>query len=227
MYKQKYMNEILLGGCNMDYVKEAYKVQGATIIKNLQKRNMEGFYCETKEEALDKVMSLINQDSVVSWGGTFTIDEIGVKEALKKSNVNVIDRDTAKSPEERIQLMKKALTADVFLTSTNAITLDGELVNIDGAGNRLAAYCYGPDSVIVVTGMNKVAGDVESAIKKVRTDACVPNTIRFNLNTPCAKTGICAECTTPETICSQILVTRYSKPKNRIKIILVGEKLGF
>ncbi len=211
----------------MDYVKNAYKVQGATIVKNLQKRNMEGFYCETKEEALEKVMSLIRQDSVVSWGGTFTIEEIGVKDALKHNNIKVIDRDTAKSPEERIQLMKKALTADVFLTSTNAITLEGELVNIDGAGNRLAAYCYGPDSVIVVAGMNKVAGDVDSAIKRIRTDACVPNTLRFNLSTPCAKTGICAECTTPETICSQILVTRYSKPKNRIKVVLVGEQLGF
>lgn len=211
----------------MDNVKESYKIKSATIIKNLQKRNMEGYYCGTKEEAKELVMSLIKKDDVVSWGGTFTIDEIGVKEALINNDIKVIDRDTAKTPEERTKMMKAALTSDVFLTSTNAITMNGELVNIDGAGNRLAAFCYGPDSVIVVAGMNKVVRDVESGMKRVRTDACVPNAIRYNLNTPCAITGICAECTTSETICSQILVTRYSKPKNRFKVILVGEKLGF
>lgn len=211
----------------MDNLKESYKVKSATIIKNLQKRNMEGYYCETKEQAKAKIISLINQDAVVSWGGTVTIDQIGVKEALKENNIKVIDRDTAKTPEERTKLLKKALTADAYLTSTNAITMEGELVNIDGTGNRVAAYCYGPDSVIVVAGMNKVSRDVESAMKRVRTDACVPNTIRFNLKTPCALTGICGECTSNQTICSQILVTRFCKPKNRIKVILVGEILGF
>nr|WP_312579173.1 lactate utilization protein [Sedimentibacter sp.] len=211
----------------MDNVKESYKIKSATIIKNLQKRNMEGYYCETKEEAKELLISLIKKDDVVSWGGTFTIDEIGAKEALRNNNIAVIDRDTAKTLEERTKLMKTALTADVFLASTNAITMNGELVNIDGSGNRLAAFCYGPDSVIVVAGMNKVVRDVESAMKRVRTDACVPNAIRYNLKTPCAVTGICAECTTDETICSQVLVTRYCKQKNRFKVILVGEKLGF
>lgn len=211
----------------MDNVKESYKIKSATIIKNLQRRNMEGYYCETKEEAKELLISLIKKDDVVSWGGTFTIDEIGAKEALRNNNIAVIDRDTAKTLEERTKLMKTALTADVFLASTNAITMNGELVNIDGSGNRLAAFCYGPDSVIVVAGMNKVVRDVESAMKRVRTDACVPNAIRYNLKTPCAVTGICAECTTDETICSQILVTRYCKQKNRFKVILVGEKLGF
>ena len=211
----------------MNNVKESYRVKSETIIKNLKKRNMEGFYCETKDKAVEKVMSLIDKDDVVSWGGSYTIDELDIKASLKQNNINVIDRDTAKVPEERMKLMKKALTADVFLSSTNAITMDGELVNIDGSGNRLAAFCYGPDKVIVVAGMNKVVRDVDSAMKKIRTDACVPNTIRFNLNTPCAKTGICAECTSPETICSQILITRYSKPQNRIVVVLVGENLGF
>jgi len=208
-------------------VKESYNVKSATIIKNLKKRHMDGYYCETKEEAKELVMSLIKQDDVVSWGGTSTIDEMGIKETLRNKNIQVIDRDTAKTPEERKQLMKNALTADVFLASTNAITMNGELVNIDGSGNRLAAYCYGPDSVVVVAGMNKVVRDLESAMKRVRTDACVPNAIRFNLKTPCAVTGICAECLSDETICSQILVTRNSKPDNRIKVILVGEELGF
>jgi L-lactate utilization protein LutB len=211
----------------MDNVKESYKIKSATIIKQLQKRNMEGYYCETKEQAKELLMSLIKKEDVVSWGGTMTIDEIGVKDELKNNDIKVIDRDTAKTPEERMKMMKNALVADVFLTSTNAITMDGELVNIDGLGNRLAAFCYGPDSVIVVAGMNKVVRDVESGMKKVRTDACVPNAIRYNLKTPCAVTGICVECTMSETICSQILVTRYSKIKNRFKVILVGENLGF
>ncbi len=208
-------------------VKESYKIKSATIIKNLQKRNMEGYYCETKEEAKELLLSLIKKDDVVSWGGTFSIEEIGAKEALKSNDIKVIDRDTAKTPEERTKMMKAALTSDVFLTSTNAITMDGELVNIDGSGNRLAAFCYGPDSVIVVAGMNKVVRDIESGMKRIRTDACVPNAIRYNLKTPCATTGICAECTSDETICSQILVTRYCKSKNRFKVILVGEQLGF
>lgn len=209
-----------------NFVKEANRVKAETLIKNLSKRNMEGYYCETKEEATEKVLSLINKDDTISWGGSMTIDALGIKEFLKENNYKVIDRDTV-SPEERNQVMKKALLADVFLSSTNAITMDGELINIDGRGNRLAAFCYGPDSVIVVAGMNKVVRDVESGIKRVRTDACVPNAIRFNTNTPCTITGICTECKLPTTICGQILVTRYAKPQNRIKVILVGENLGF
>lgn len=211
----------------MEFIKQANRVKAVTLIKNLQIRNMEAYYCETKEEAKEKVMSLINMQDVVSWGGTFSIEEVGIKKALKDNNYNVIDRDAAKDNEERLLLIRKSLTCDVFLSSTNAITMDGELVNIDGSGNRLAAFCYGPDSVIIVAGMNKVVKDVECAIKRIKIDACVPNAIRLNLNTPCTKTGICGNCLTPETICSQMLVTRYSKIKNRFKIILVGENLGF
>ncbi len=211
----------------MDFIKESYKVKSATIIKNLQKRNMEGYYFDSKEEAVEKVMSLIKENDVVSWGGTVTIDELGLKKTLNENNIQVIDRDKATTPEERKALMKKALTSDVFLASTNAITMDGELVNIDGVGNRLAAFCYGPDSVIVVVGMNKVVKDRDSAMNRIRIEACVPNAIRINANTPCSITGICNECTSNDTMCSQILVTRYCKPKNRIKVILVGANLGF
>jgi len=211
----------------MDAMKESYKTKSATIIKNLQKRNMEGYYCDTKEEAIEKAMSLINQDAVVSWGGSYTVDELGIKKLLEEKKIAVIDRDKATSPQERAKLMKQALTADVFLTSTNAITMDGELMNIDGNGNRLAAYCYGPDSVIVIAGMNKVVTDLDVALKKVRADATVPNTFRTNSNTPCHFTGKCTECTMSDTICCQILVTRFCKPQNRIKVILVGEHLGF
>jgi len=211
----------------MEFVKEANRVKGATIVKNLKKRGMEGYYCETKEEAKDLVISLIDKDDVVGWGGSFSIEEAGIKEALKINSIEVIDRDTAKTPEERNQLMKKALLSDVFLTSTNAITMDGEMLNIDGVGNRIAAMCYGPDSVIIVTGMNKVCRDMDGALSKARLDATVPNSIRYNSKTPCAITGICTECLSDTTLCGKILVTRYSKPANRIKVVLVGEDLGF
>ncbi len=211
----------------MDFLKEGYKVKAATIIKNLEKRFMEGYYVDTKEEAIEKVMSLIKSDDVVGWGGSYTIDELGIKKLLEEKQISVIDRDKAKSPEERVKLMKQALTSDVFLTSTNAITMDGELVNIDGNGNRVAAFCYGPDSVIVVAGMNKVVTELDMAVRKIRLDATVPNTFRTNSNTPCHATGKCTECTNKDTICGQILITRFCRPQNKIKVILVGENLGF
>lgn len=211
----------------MEFFKESYKIKSATIIKNLEKRHMEGYYCDTKEEAIEKAMSMISQDSVVSWGGSYTIDELGIKKLLEEKQITVIDRDKATSPQERVKLMKQALTADIFLTSTNAITMDGELVNIDGNGNRVAAYCYGPDSVIVIAGMNKVVQELDDAVKRVRAEATVPNTFRVNSQTPCHFTGKCSECTMNDTICCQILTTRFCKPQNRIKVILVGEHLGF
>lgn len=211
----------------MNFLKDAYRVKAETIIKNLEKRNMQGFYVDTKEEALNKFMTLINKDDVIAWGGSTTVDEIGVKRLLEEKNISVIDRDKAKSPEERAQLMRKALTADVFITSTNAITMDGELMNVDGVGNRLAAYNYGPDSVIVFAGMNKIVPEIGVALARVRSEATVPNAIRVNAQSPCRFTGKCSECTGINSLCCQILITRCSKPKDRIKVILIGESLGF
>ncbi len=211
----------------MDFVKEGYKVKSAAVIKNLERRNMEGFYCETIEEAVEKAMSMIKQDDTVGWGGSTTIDQIGIKKLLQEKSITVIDRDKVSDPEEKVKLMKKALTSNVFLTSANAITMDGELLNIDGNGNRLAAYCYGPDSVIVIAGMNKIVTDLDAALKRARLDSTVPNTFRTNSKTPCHFTGKCTECTMSDTMCGQILVTRFCKPQNRIKVILVGENLGF
>ncbi len=211
----------------MDFVKEGYKVKSAAVIKNLERRNMEGFYCETIEEAVEKAMSMIKQDDTVGWGGSTTIDQIGIKKLLQEKSITVIDRDKVSDPEEKVKLMKKALTSNVFLTSVNAITMDGELLNIDGNGNRLAAYCYGPDSVIVIAGMNKIVTDLDAALKRARLDSTVPNTFRTNSKTPCHFTGKCTECTMSDTMCGQILVTRFCKPQNRIKVILVGENLGF
>lgn len=209
------------------FVSEGNKIKSATVIKNLQKRNMEGYYCETAEEAAEKAMSMIKQDDVVAWGGSTTIDQIGIKKLLEEKNIKVIDRDKASDPKEKASLMKLALTSDVFLVSANAITMDGELLNIDATGNRVAAYCYGPDSVIVIAGINKIVTDLDAALKKARLDATVPNTFRTNSKTPCHFTGKCTECTMSDTLCCQILVTRFCRPQNKIKVILVGENLGF
>ena len=198
-----------------------------TIIKNMAKKNMEGYYCATSAEAVEKALSLMPEGASVTWGGSMTLTECGLMDALKTANYEIIDRDTAKTPEEARVMYSKQVMADYYLMSTNALTIDGELVNIDGRANRVSCLCWGPQNVIIIAGMNKVAPDVESAIKRVRNIAAPPNCVRLSKNTPCAQTGKCGDCYSPESICSQILVTRRSSAPNRIKVILVGEELGY
>ena len=198
-----------------------------TIIKNMAKKNLEGYYCATSAEAVEKALSLMPEGSSVTWGGSMTLTECGLMDALKTANYEIIDRDTAKTPEEARAMYGKQVMADYFLMSTNAITMDGELVNIDGRSNRVSCLCWGPQIVIIIAGMNKVALDVESALKRVRNFAAPPNAVRLNKNTPCAQTGKCADCYSPDCICSQIVITRRSSTPNRIKVILVGEELGY
>lgn len=204
-----------------------YANQAATIIKNLEKRNMEGFYCPDAASAVKTALSLMPEQSVISWGGSMTLSEIGLMDQLTKGNYTLIDRMTANTPEEREEIYAKTVLADFFLMSTNAITLDGQLVNIDGAGNRVACLIHGPKNVIILAGMNKVCPDLESAFKRVKNCATPPNTVRLNCKTPCAVTGVCADCLTPETICCQEVITRYSRIKGRIKVILIGEEYGY
>ena len=199
------------------------KVKIETIIKNLEKRNMKGYYCETAEEARELALSMIGENDVVSWGGSETVVQIGIKEHLK----NVIDRDAA-PPEDFIKVRRDALLSDVFLTSTNAITMEGELVNIDGMGNRVAAMIFGPNKVIVIAGANKIVKDEAAAIARIKTEACPPNCIRLAKKTPCAVTGECGSCLIPgQTICSYTVTTRFSALPDRIHVILVNENLGF
>ena len=198
-----------------------------TMIKNMAKKNLEGYYCATSAEAVEKALSLMPEGSSVTWGGSMTLTECGLMDALKTANYEIIDRDTAKTPEESRVMYSKQVLADYFLMSTNAITIDGELVNIDGRSNRVSCLCWGPQNVIVIAGMNKIASDVESAIQRVRDAAAPPNTVRLNKNTPCAQTGKCGDCYSSESICSQFLITRRSSTPNRIKVILVGEELGY
>ena len=198
-----------------------------TIIENMKKKNLEGYYCATAKEAVEKALSLMPEGSSVTWGGSMSIIESGLMDAVCQGNYEIIDRDTAKTPEEAREMYAKQVMSDFYLMSSNAVTMNGELVNIDGRSNRISCLCWGPQNVIVLAGMNKVTPDVDSAIKRVRNIAAPPNAVRLNRNTPCAKTGKCGDCYSPDCICSQILVTRRSSTPNRIKVILVGEELGF
>lgn len=198
-----------------------------TIIKNLAKKNMEGYYCATSAEAVEKALSLMPEGASVTWGGSMTLTECGLMVALQGQKYELIDRDEAKTPEEARVMYAKQVMADYYLMSTNAITIDGELVNIDGRANRVSCLCWGPQNVIIIAGMNKIANDVEDALKRVRNFAAPPNTVRLNKNTPCAQTGRCADCYSPDCICSQVVITRRSSTPNRIKVILVGEELGY
>lgn len=208
--------------------KELYYEKSAQIlIKNLQSRHFEAYYCPDKATALQKVLSLIPEGASVGWGGATTAMELGVIKAVKEGPYGALDRDTAQTPEERNAIMAKCQTADVFLTGANALSMDGQMVNIDGMGNRVASIIYGPKSVIVMAGMNKVCADLESAVRRARTVAAPMNQQRFLGKTPCTETGFCADCKSTDCICNQIVITRHCRPAGRIKFVLVGEELGF
>ena len=194
------------------------------VIKGLESRNMTGYYALDKFDALKIALELIGEGSTVAMGGAMSAHQIGLVDALKAGNYNFIDRDKASDPREA---MLAAYDADVFLASANAITEDGVIVNIDGNSNRVSAIAQGPRKVVFIVGMNKVCDDVDGAMKRARNVAAPINAQRFGLSTPCAKTGACANCKSPDTICCQFLITRFSRHEGRIHVILVNDKLGF
>ena len=194
------------------------------VIKGLESRNMTGYYAATKEEALQKALELIPKGSSIAMGGAMSAHEIGLVEALKSGDYDFIDRDQA---EDKRAAMLKSYDADVFLSSANAMTDDGVLVNIDGNSNRVSMIAQGPKKVVFIVSMNKVCNDIDAAMKRARNVAAPINAQRFGLNTPCAKMGACMNCKSPDTICCQFLITRYSRHEGRIHVILVGEDLGF
>ena len=194
------------------------------VIKGLESRNMTGYYAEDKAAALKQALALIPEGSSVTMGGAMSAHEIGLVAALKAGNYNFIDRDAY---EDKRAAMLAAYDADFFLVSANAITQDGVMVNIDGNANRVSAIAQGPKKVIVIVGMNKVCDDLDGAMKRARNVAAPINAQRFGLNTPCAKTGACMDCKSPDTICCQFLITRFSRHKDRIHVILVNDNLGF
>ena len=194
------------------------------VIKGLESRNMSGYYAKDKEEALKLALELIDEGSSVTMGGCMSAHEIGLVETLKKGNYSFIDRDEY---EDKRKAMLMAYDADVYLASANAMTEDGVLVNIDGNSNRVSAIAQGPKKVVFIVGMNKVCSDLDAAMKRARNVAAPINAQRFGLNTPCSKLGTCMDCKSPDTICCQFLITRYSRHEGRIHVILVGEDLGF
>ena len=202
-------------------------LRGEQVVKALNSRNMEAFLVGTKEEALKKALELIPEGSSVGWGGSASIEEIGLKEAIKNGKYKVVDREGGSSQEEAEKLMRDIFFCDYFLASSNAVSEDGVLVNVDGNSNRVAAICYGPKHVIMIIGMNKVVKSVEDAMSRARNTAAPLNAERFDIDTPCKKTGCCYDCKKPDTVCCQILITRYSRHVGRIKVILVNEELGF
>jgi len=206
---------------------QRYSKLGPRVVKALQERSFDAFYFDESEDAAEKVFSLIPKEHIVSWGGSKTLLDLGIQERLEKEGYNTLNRDKAASPEERAEIMRRALLSDTYLTGTNAISEDGWLVNIDGFGNRVAAMIFGPRQVIVVSGMNKVTKTYSDALVRVRSIAAPLNVQRFShLKTPCRETGTCADCLSPDTICSFFVTTRFCKPAGRIKVILVGKDLG-
>lgn len=203
------------------------QINANKIIENLEKRNIKGFYVKTKEEALKKALELMPQKSSVCWGGSQSILQIGLIDELYKNDYEIYDRAKAKNQEEIDFIYRKAFTSEFYLASANAITLDGKIVNIDGTGNRVAAMIYGPKNVILIVGINKIATDEQMAINRVKNYASPINAMRLDRNTPCKIKGSCYDCLSEETICCVTTITRYSREKDRIKVILVGEELGY
>lgn len=204
-----------------------YEKRGLALVKNLKNRHFDAYYCATRQEALAKALELIPLKASVGWGGALSAQQIGLMDALRAGDYRTIDRDLCKTPEERERAARDCLNADVFLTGANGLSMDGQMVNIDGSGNRVAAVIYGPKTVLVIAGMNKVEDSLEAAVNRARTVAAPMNQQRFLGKTPCAVTGSCADCKSEACICNQIVITRHCRPAGRIQFILVGEDLGF
>ena len=207
-----------------EMIRKRNELLAQKVIKGLESRNMTGYYAADKEEALKKALELIPEGSIVAMGGAMSAHEIGLVEAVKKGNYSFIDRDAI---ADKRAAMMESYDADIFLASTNAMTEDGVLINIDGNSNRVSMIAQGPKKVIFIVGMNKVCSDVDAAMKRARNVAAPINAQRFGLQTPCSKTGSCFNCKSPDTICCQILITRYSRHEGRIHVILVNDSLGF
>jgi hypothetical protein len=208
----------------LEPTKQYYEKRAKILVQNLKSRQFEAVYCESREEALKQALAWIPKGATIGFGGATSAQQIGLLDAIHSEAYHCIDRDLA---PDRVQAMRQCLLSDVFITGANALSLSGEMVNIDGMGNRVAAICYGPSSVIVIAGMNKVTHSLEDAVRRARTVAAPMNKQRFPADTPCLVTGSCGDCKVPGCICNQIVITRNCRPAGRIKVILVGEELGF
>ena len=199
------------------------EILAQTVIKGLESRNMSGYYAADKEEAVKKALEVIGKGSTVAMGGCQSAHEIGLIQALEEGDYNYIDRSNM-TPRESLMA---AYDAYVFLSSANAMTNDGIMVNIDGNSNRVSCIAQGPKKVVFIVGMNKICSDLDEAMKRARNVAAPSNAQRFDIKTPCRLTGKCADCKSPDTICCQFLITRYSHHADRIHVILVNDVLGY
>lgn len=215
-------NAYLLSRCN--------KVGEKTVL-SLKKRFFDAYYTTTKEEALEKAISLIPKTDIIAWGGSMSVIEIGLLDYILKNEYTVINRDSAINQKQRTELLRKSMFCDTYLMGVNSISEDGELVNIDCFGNRVAALMFGPKSVIVIASIKKVMPTIDDAIKRARTVAAPINMQRVagsgQRQTPCFATGFCNDCTSKDSICSHIVVTRLCNPAKRIKVILTADDIGF
>lgn len=210
-----------------DVKRTAHRTTAEHIIKKLAIRNMAGHYRDTAAEAVELARDLVEPGQSVTWGGSVSFSESGIKAALEADGHRMVDRSQATTPEEQDAMWREQVGADWFFMGTNAITLDGELVNIDGNANRLALLLHGPKHVCVIAGMNKVVADVESGLKRIRTVTCPLNAARLHTGTPCELAGVCSNCHAEKCMCCQEVITRHSRHDGRIHVILVGEDLGF
>ena len=221
---------IIRGGRIMENqpMEERNRKLGEKTAANFEKRGFIACYVPTKEKALEKALSYIKKEDTIAWGGCRSAEDTGLIAELRSGRYpNILDRDTAKTAEERQDMMRKAFFADVYIGGANGIAEDGQIVNIDGNGNRVAAMSFGPKSVIVIASVDKIMMNVMDAMARARMTAAPANAQRFDIKTPCKMNGVCADCLSPDNICCVFQRIRYSRPAGRIKVILVGEKLGF
>lgn len=211
----------------MNNLQKAFSAAAPSVIAELKKRNMEGYYFESCDEMVKKILSMLPENSSIAWGGSESFKESGMLAALKEGNYQLIDRALAVTDEEKRTLYGRTVVADAYFMSSNAITYDGILLNIDGSGNRLACLMHGPKEVYVIVGMNKFTKTVEAGIERIRNLASPANVQRLDRKTPCHETGLCANCFSPDCICSHLVITRRSILPGRIKVFMVGENFGY
>lgn len=211
----------------MDNLQKSFAAAAPSIIAALKKRNMEGYYFEKSEDMVAAILSMIPEKSSVTWGGSVSFEESGMLNTLREHDYQLLDRSLAQTEEEKRAFYGQSVMADAYFMSSNAITYDGILINIDGSGNRLACLMHGPKEVYIIVGMNKFVKTVEAGMDRVRNVATPANVQRLGKKTPCHETGLCADCLSPDCICNQIVVTRRSLQPSRIKVFLVGEALGY
>jgi len=195
--------------------------------KALEGNGFKAYVVPDRVVAKELILNLIPEGSVVGIGGSVTIREIGVIEELERRGFKVVHHWVKVSPEESLELRRKALTSDVYLCSSNAVTLDGKLVNIDALGNRVAAMVFGPKRVIVVVGRNKLVRDVEEGVSRAKNIAAVANALRLNYKTPCTTLGYCVDCKSPERSCNITTIIERKPTATDVHVVLVNEDLGF